>query len=114
MPLFIGLRAGREADLDFCVRSVRDLWHTDQRLADAAERVGVLGRFPELQPSEEGITDESTTPGTPVTRWPAVTRHSLRWGCWTRTSRGPASAQRSSGFSPTRRLATPQVCGRPA
>ncbi|MFI0020049.1 hypothetical protein [Streptomyces griseus] len=50
VPLFIGLRAGvpgREADLDFCVWSVRDLWHTGQPLADAAERVGVLGRFPE-------------------------------------------------------------------
>lgn len=63
-PLFIGLRAGvpgREADLDFCVRSVRDLWHTGRPLADAAERVGVLERFPELQPSEEGITDVADT-----------------------------------------------------
>ncbi|MFF7965500.1 hypothetical protein ACFZC3_09065 [Streptomyces sp. NPDC007903] len=63
-PLFIGLRAGvpgREADLDFCVRSVRDLWHTGQPLAGAAERVSVLERFPELQPSEEGITDVADT-----------------------------------------------------
>jgi hypothetical protein len=63
-PLFIGLRAGapgREADLDFCVRSVRDLWHTGQPLADAAERVSVLEWFPELQPSEEGITDVAET-----------------------------------------------------
>jgi hypothetical protein len=63
-PLFIGLRAGvpgREADLGFCVRSVRDLWHTGQPLADAAERVSVLERFPELQPSEEGITDVADT-----------------------------------------------------
>ncbi|WP_285443864.1 hypothetical protein [Streptomyces sp. ISL-86] len=33
-PLFMGLRAGvagREADLDFCARSVRDLWHTGPR-----------------------------------------------------------------------------------
>jgi hypothetical protein len=52
---------GREADLGFCVRSVRDLWHTGQPLADAAERVGVLERFPELQPSEEGITDVADT-----------------------------------------------------
>ncbi|WP_299538998.1 hypothetical protein [uncultured Streptomyces sp.] len=63
VPLFTGLRAGapgREADLDFCVRSVGDLWHTGQPLADA-ERVGVLERFPELQPSDEGITDVADT-----------------------------------------------------
>jgi hypothetical protein len=64
-PLFIGLRAGvpgREADLDFCVRSVHDLWHPGQPLADAAERVSVLERFPEHQPSEEGgITNVADT-----------------------------------------------------
>lgn len=59
-PLFIGLRAnvsGRESDLDFYAESVRDLWHADRPLADAAERVRLLERFPELQPDEEGITD---------------------------------------------------------
>ncbi|GAA3475676.1 hypothetical protein GCM10018966_002020 [Streptomyces yanii] len=59
-PLFMGLRAntpGREADLDFYAESVRDLWHVDRPLADSAERVRLLERFPELQPNEEGITD---------------------------------------------------------
>ncbi|GHG06595.1 hypothetical protein [Streptomyces hydrogenans] len=59
-PLFVGLRAGepgREADLDFYAESVRDLWHADRPLADAANGVRQLERFPELQPNEEGITD---------------------------------------------------------
>ncbi|MFI6118683.1 hypothetical protein ACIBCU_02265 [Streptomyces sp. NPDC051064] len=59
-PLFIGLRAstpGRESHLDFYAESVRDLWHADRPLADAAERVRRLERFPELQANEEGITD---------------------------------------------------------
>ncbi|WP_327180824.1 hypothetical protein [Streptomyces sp. NBC_01334] len=63
-PLFVGLRAGapgREADLDFYAESVRDLWHADRPLADAAERVRVVERFPELQPDEEGITDVADT-----------------------------------------------------
>lgn len=63
-PLFVGLRAGspgREADLDFYTESVRDLWHADRPLADAAERVRLLERFPELQPEEEGITDVADT-----------------------------------------------------
>lgn len=63
-PLFVGLRAGapgREADLDFYAESVRDLWHADRPLADAAERMALLERFPELQPDEEGITDVADT-----------------------------------------------------
>ncbi|MFD4690886.1 hypothetical protein [Streptomyces sp. NPDC058463] len=63
-PLFVGLRAdapGREADLDFYAESVRDLWCADRPLADAAERVRLLERFPELQPNEEGITDVADT-----------------------------------------------------
>ncbi|MEU9862495.1 hypothetical protein AB0D99_16650 [Streptomyces sp. NPDC047971] len=63
-PLFVGLRAGapgREADLDFHVQSVRDLWQVDRPLADAAERVRLLEGIPELQPSEEGITDVADT-----------------------------------------------------
>ncbi|WP_405707280.1 hypothetical protein OG264_07160 [Streptomyces xanthophaeus] len=63
-PLFVGLKAGepgREADLDFYVESVRDLWHADRPLADAAEGVRQLERFPELQPNEEGITDVADT-----------------------------------------------------
>lgn len=63
-PLFVGLRAsdpGREADLDFYAESVRDLWHADRPLADAAEGVHQLERFPELQPNEEGITDVADT-----------------------------------------------------
>ncbi|MES9559396.1 MULTISPECIES: hypothetical protein [unclassified Streptomyces] len=51
-PLFMGLRAnvpGREWDLDFYAESVRDLWYADQPLADAAERVRLLERFPELR-----------------------------------------------------------------
>ncbi|MFI8451764.1 hypothetical protein [Streptomyces erythrochromogenes] len=63
-PLFVGLRAGvpgREADLDFYVESVRDLWYADRPLAHAAERVRLLERFPELQPNEEGITDVADT-----------------------------------------------------
>ncbi|MEU0673455.1 hypothetical protein ABZ330_11240 [Streptomyces sp. NPDC006172] len=63
-PLFVGLRAGeprREADLDFCAEAVRDLWNADRPLADAAERVRQLERFPELQPNEEGITDVAST-----------------------------------------------------
>ncbi|MEV7446485.1 hypothetical protein AB0O22_35970 [Streptomyces sp. NPDC091204] len=63
-PLFVGLRAGvpgREADLDFYAESVRDLWYADRPLADAAARVRRLERFPELQPSEEGITDVAET-----------------------------------------------------
>ncbi|WP_406356981.1 hypothetical protein OHB56_31640 [Streptomyces sp. NBC_01635] len=62
--LFVGLRAsapGREADLDFYAESVRDLWYADRPLADAAERVRLLERFPELQPDEEGITDVADT-----------------------------------------------------
>ncbi|AYC36418.1 hypothetical protein DWG14_00628 [Streptomyces griseorubiginosus] len=58
-PLFVGLRAGvheREADLDFYVASVRDLWYADRPLVDVVERVGLLERFPELQPHEDGIT----------------------------------------------------------
>lgn len=63
-PLFVGLRAGapgREADLDLYVESVRDLWYADRPLADAPERVGLLERFPELQPNELGITDVADT-----------------------------------------------------
>ncbi|MER5893826.1 hypothetical protein [Streptomyces sp. NPDC001876] len=63
-PLFVGLRAGvpgREADLDFYVESVRDLWGADRPLAEAAERVSLLERFPELQPNELGITDVADT-----------------------------------------------------
>ncbi len=63
-PLFVGLRAGtpgRETDLDFYAESVRDLWHADRPLGDAAERVRLLERFPELQPTEEGITDVADT-----------------------------------------------------
>ncbi|RZU36663.1 hypothetical protein EV284_4159 [Streptomyces sp. BK022] len=63
-PLFVGLRAGapgREADLDFYAESVRDLWHADRPLADAAERVRQLERFPDLQPREEGVTDVADT-----------------------------------------------------
>ncbi|MFD4135244.1 hypothetical protein [Streptomyces goshikiensis] len=63
-PLFVSLRAsapGREADLDFYAECVRDLWYADRPLADAAERVGLLERFPELQPDEEGITDVADT-----------------------------------------------------
>ncbi|MFF0165549.1 hypothetical protein [Streptomyces prasinus] len=63
-PLFVGLRAGapgREFDLDFYAESVRDLWYVDRPLADAAECVRLLERFPELQPSEEGITDVADT-----------------------------------------------------
>ncbi|MFD7534629.1 hypothetical protein [Streptomyces sp. NPDC059819] len=63
-PLFVGLRAGeagREADPDFYAESVRDLWHADRPLADAAERVRRLEQFWELQPNEEGITDVADT-----------------------------------------------------
>ncbi|MBE1594560.1 MULTISPECIES: hypothetical protein [Streptomyces] len=63
-PLFVGLRAGtpgREAELDFYAESVRDLWSVDRPLADAAERVRRLERFPELQPNEEGITGVADT-----------------------------------------------------
>ncbi|MER7810386.1 hypothetical protein [Streptomyces sp900116325] len=63
-PLFIGLRAGtagREADVDFYVESVRDLWFADQSLTDAADRMRLLERFPELEPNEEGITDVADT-----------------------------------------------------
>lgn len=63
-PLFIGLRAnapGREPDLDLYAESVRGLWYADRPLADAAGRVRLLERFPELQPNEEGITDVAGT-----------------------------------------------------
>ncbi|MGV9316556.1 hypothetical protein ACWDR0_30880 [Streptomyces sp. NPDC003691] len=63
-PLFVGLRAGepgREADQDFYAGSVHGLWHADRPLADAAERVRRLERFPELRPSEEGISDVGDT-----------------------------------------------------
>ncbi|MFF2726962.1 hypothetical protein ACFVS9_03540 [Streptomyces sp. NPDC058008] len=59
-PLFMGLRAaapGRESDLDLYAESVHGLWQCDRPLADAAERLRLLERFPELQPKEEGITD---------------------------------------------------------
>ncbi|MFD5186815.1 hypothetical protein ACFWMU_01450 [Streptomyces sp. NPDC058357] len=61
-PLFMGLRAnapGRESDLEFYAKSVRDLWYADRPLADAAGLRGasvtaagrerlrvVLGRLP--------------------------------------------------------------------
>ncbi|WP_327307888.1 hypothetical protein OG730_34405 [Streptomyces sp. NBC_01298] len=63
-PLFVGLRAGvsgREADVDLYVESVSGLWHADRPLADVAERVRLLERFPELQPHEEGITGVADT-----------------------------------------------------
>ncbi|MGW2276279.1 hypothetical protein [Streptomyces yangpuensis] len=63
-PLFVGLRAGtpgREADLDFYVESVRDLWQADRPLADAIKGVRRLERFWELQPNEEGITAVADT-----------------------------------------------------
>ncbi|MEU3795896.1 hypothetical protein AB0F07_39980 [Streptomyces fructofermentans] len=63
-PLFVGLRAGvpgREADLDLYVESVSGLWLAHKPLADAAERVRWLKRFPELQPDEEGITGVADT-----------------------------------------------------
>ncbi|PYC75786.1 hypothetical protein C7C46_23630 [Streptomyces tateyamensis] len=63
-PLFIGLRAGeaaREADVDFYVASVSDLWSVDRPLPDAADRARQLERFPELQPAEDGITDVADT-----------------------------------------------------
>lgn len=63
-PLFVGLRAGtagRAADVDFYVQSVRDLWQADRPLSDAAARVHRLEQFPELRPSEEGITDVADT-----------------------------------------------------
>ncbi len=47
--------------MDFYAESVRDLWYADRPLADAAERVRRLERFPELQPNEEGITDVADT-----------------------------------------------------
>lgn len=55
-PLFVGLRAGvhgRAADLDFYAASMRDLWYVDRPRVDAVERVGLLERFPELQPHED-------------------------------------------------------------
>ena len=63
-PLFMGLRANvpeREPDRDFYAESVRDLWLADRPLAEAAERLRLLERFPELQPDEEGITDVADT-----------------------------------------------------
>lgn len=63
-PLFVGLRAGaegREADLDLYVGAVRDLWFADRPLADAYERVRVLEQFPELRPSDEGMSDVAGT-----------------------------------------------------
>ncbi|QJS99037.1 hypothetical protein G9272_00700 [Streptomyces asoensis] len=63
-PLFVGLRAGvpgREAELDFSAESVRDLWFVERPLVDAAERVCLLERFPELQLDEEGITHVADT-----------------------------------------------------
>ncbi|MEV7990589.1 hypothetical protein AB0O67_01375 [Streptomyces sp. NPDC086077] len=60
-PLFVGLRvggAGREGDVDFYVESVRDLWHADRPLSDAAERVRVLERFPELQPTDDAVVTD--------------------------------------------------------
>ncbi|MFB7368907.1 hypothetical protein ACFC0D_03555 [Streptomyces sp. NPDC056222] len=63
-PLFVGLRAGvvgREADLDLYVETVRNLWSADRPLADASDLVRVLEQFPELRPSEEGISDVSDT-----------------------------------------------------
>ncbi|MET4921345.1 hypothetical protein P3L51_03015 [Streptomyces sp. PSRA5] len=63
-PLFMGLRAkvpGRESDLDLYAESVRDLWYADRPLAEAAERVRLLERFPELQQNEEEIIDVADT-----------------------------------------------------
>ncbi|MFE7332947.1 hypothetical protein ACFU8W_50785 [Streptomyces sp. NPDC057565] len=60
-PLFVSLRAdapGREADLDFYAESVRDLWYADRSLADAAERVRLLERFPELQPVDRAFDSD--------------------------------------------------------
>ncbi|MFE5535888.1 hypothetical protein [Streptomyces sp. NPDC056492] len=62
-PLFVGLRGvpGREADLDLYVESLSGLWLADRPIADAAERVRLLERFPELQPDEEGIAGVADT-----------------------------------------------------
>ncbi|MGW0903186.1 hypothetical protein [Streptomyces sp. NPDC002853] len=63
-PLFVGLRAGepgREADLDLYAESVSGLWLADRPLADAAERVRRLERFPELQPDKERVTGVADT-----------------------------------------------------
>ncbi|MGW5638189.1 hypothetical protein [Streptomyces sp. NPDC003832] len=57
-PLFVGLRVGgegRKGDVDFYVESVRDLWHVDRPLCDAAERVRVLERFPELRSTGDDV-----------------------------------------------------------
>ncbi|MFE7707294.1 hypothetical protein ACFU6I_16135 [Streptomyces sp. NPDC057486] len=54
-------RRGGKPTCDFYAESVRDLWYADRSLADAAERVRLLERFPELQPNEEGITDVADT-----------------------------------------------------
>ncbi|WP_329574944.1 hypothetical protein OG500_38050 [Kitasatospora sp. NBC_01250] len=59
-PLFLGLRtgeAGREADVELFTESVLDLWGTDRPLSDAADRARLLEGFPELQLTEDGITD---------------------------------------------------------
>lgn len=60
-PLFVGLRVGapgREDDVDFYAESVRDLWHADRPLSDGAERVRVLERFPELQPTDDEVVTD--------------------------------------------------------
>lgn len=120
-PLFTGLRAnvpGRESDLDFYAESVRDLWHADRPLADAAERVRLLERFPELSRTRRGSPMSPTpTPSslssafgmpcwptarqTLMTRCPAAMRRSPRWGCWTRMWRVPAFLLRNNGSSPS-------------
>ncbi|RAJ32847.1 hypothetical protein K353_05845 [Kitasatospora sp. SolWspMP-SS2h] len=59
-PLFIALRTGetgRETDVELYTDSVAGLWQTDRLLSDAAERAHLLDRFPELQSTEDGITD---------------------------------------------------------
>lgn len=63
-PLFMGLRVnepGRKSDLVLYADCLRDLWYADRPLAAAAERAGMLERFPELQPDEAGVIDIADT-----------------------------------------------------
>ncbi|MER5847782.1 hypothetical protein ABT126_12165 [Streptomyces sp. NPDC002012] len=131
-PLFIGLRSGdsgRKADVDFFVESVGGLWFADRPLPDAADRVGRLERFPELQSAEEGITgvaDTYTFFAGLVLRYALLANGSgnadhavscghvalTAMGMLDQNTRAPRFVLTSNDFNLSRCPAPPLVCGR--
>ncbi|MFE7131895.1 hypothetical protein ACFVIM_13625 [Streptomyces sp. NPDC057638] len=76
-PLFLGVRAvvaEREADRDLYAQCRRDLWFADRVLTDAADRIRIVERFPELRPRDEPVTSVADTYAAPAV---LALRHAL-------------------------------------